>query len=95
MEYWWNFSNGMEYWKSGIVFEYLFNIPEYYSNIGKSKILRKDQENGNWVIFGNNEVRRTKTQKLLFLWDYILKATTNMDCTKEKDYLKRSTPGLV
>ena len=27
-----------------------------------------------------------------FLLDYILKETTNMDFTKEKDYLKWSTP---
>ena len=37
------------------------------------------------------EVSAGKKQQMLFLSDYILKETTNMLCTKEKDYLKWST----
>ena len=37
-------SNGMEYWKSGVLLEYLVSIPEYYSSTGKSRYSENIQE---------------------------------------------------
>ena len=93
MEYWWNFSNGME-WNTENLEQY-WNIQSIFRNIirilEKGEILRKFPENGNRVIFRNTEVMSgKKTKQLLFLPDqiYILKEITNMHCAKVKEYLK-------
>ena len=89
--------NRMEYWKSGILFEYLVSIPEYYSNTGKRRYLEIP---GKMVSSSIQEYWSTVRQKkegktMLLLSDYILKYTTNMQCTKEMDYLKCSTPSIL
>ena len=37
-------SNGMEYWKSGVLLEYLVSIPEYYLSTRKSRYSENIQE---------------------------------------------------
>ena len=85
MEYWWNFSNGME-WNTENLEQYS-NIWSIFRNtiriFEKGEILRQFPENGNQVIFRNTEVMSSKkTKQVLFLPDYILKEITNMHCAK-------------
>ena len=65
MEYWWNFSNGME-WNTENLEQYS-NIWSIFRNtiriFEKGEILRKFPENGNRVIFRNTEVMSGEINK--------------------------------
>ena len=65
MEYWWNFSNGME-WNTENLEQYS-NIWSIFRNtiriFEKGEILRKFPENGNRVIFRNTEVLSGKKKQ--------------------------------
>ena len=74
MEYWWNFSNGME-WNTENLEQYS-NIWSIFRNtiriFEKGEILRKFPENGNRVIFRNTEVmsgKKNKTTAISFRLD--------------------------